>query len=542
MNENEIIDDSLLENIEGLLFSEEYADSEDNSSLISEIADAEIPTEENSDENYDGAKESDASKRNAQNNNIQENVLNIDYSEDDFEKGFDSFAIERLSDSIRTNKGARRLFVEKASVKKAGLIANSPVRVYKESEQISLHSFMREGFGAESLRDSVESVKIAAPSVSPAVTKITATFAKPEKPKTPARDVLCVEKSKAPAKETYCNEKSNKIVEKDNGLKFESVNTDVPKISKDSGTINVFAKPEKPKTPARDALLVEKSKAPAKETYCNEKSNKIVEKGNGLKFDSVNTDVPKISKDSEKINVFASPERPKAPARNALRVEKTNKTSESGKEQKISSINTDVPKVSKDAEKTKFFASPEKPKASARDSFGDERLNKSVDVCKETKCDPINKEISKASSVDSNRSMDSKNSEKVKPAPKKDFSELKKDYRNLAANSAISITGDKSLCFASSSSQKQDDIFFEANEKIKRNSFDNKFFNVFRKDNVKNTILKRTSFFSLTGRSSTQMNFDNAFEKKTRMSIFNGKKTSAYDCMKNEFKQKKEIF
>ena len=289
-------------------------------------------------------------------------------------------------------------------------------------------------------------------------------------------------------------------------------------------------------------LCVEKSKAPAKETYCNEKSNKIVEKGNGLKFESVNTDVPKISKDSEKINVFASPERPKAPARNALRVEKTNKTSESGKEQKISSINTDVPKVSKDAEKTKFFASPEKPKASARDSFGDERLNKSVDVCKETKCDPINKEISKASSVDSNRSMDSKNSEKVKPAPKKDFSELKKDYRNLAANSAISITGDKSLCFASSSSQKQDDIFFEANEKIKRNSFDNKFFNVFRKDNVKNTILKRTSFFSLTGRPSTQMNFDDAFEKKTRMSIFNEKKTSAYDCMKNEFKQKKEIF
>ena len=478
MNENEIIDDSLLENIEGLLFSEEYADSEDNSSLISEIADAEIPTEENSDENYDGAKESDASKRNAQNNNIQENVLNIDYSEDDFEKGFDSFAIERLSDSIRTNKCARRLFVEKASVKKAGLIANSPVRVYKESEQISLHSFMREGFGAESLRDSVESVKIAAPSVAPAVSKITATFAKPEKPKTPARDVLCVEKSKAPAKETYCNEKSNKIVEK----------------------------------------------------------------GNGLKFDSVNTDVPKISKDSEKINVFACPERPKAPARNALRVEKTNKTSESGKEQKFSSINTDVPKVSKDAEKTKFFASPEKPKASARDSFGDERLNKSVDVSKETKCDPVNKEISKASSVDSNRSMDSKNSEKVKPAPQKDFSELKKDYRNLAANSAISITGDKSLCFASSSSQKQDDIFFEANEKIKRNTFDNKFFNVFRKDNVKNTILKRTSFFSLTGRSSTQMNFDDAFEKKTRMSIFNEKKTSAYDCMKNEFKQKKEIF
>ena len=76
MNENEIIDDSLLENIEGLLFSEEYADSEGNSSLISEIAEAEIPTEEKSDENGEGTKGSDASKSDSQNNNVKENQMN----------------------------------------------------------------------------------------------------------------------------------------------------------------------------------------------------------------------------------------------------------------------------------------------------------------------------------------------------------------------------------------------------------------------------------------------------------------------------------
>ena len=778
MNENEIIDDSLLENIEGLLFSEEYADSEGNSSLISEIAEAEIPTEEKSDENGEGTKESDASKSDSQNNNVKENVLNIDYSEDDFEKGFDSFAIERLSDSIRTNKGVRRLFIEKASIKDR-LTSNFPIWAYGESEQFSLTSFMKEGFGSESLRDpvgtgresvkpvvsdekskvSVENIKVTEPLanqekpktltrgalrfentnnsaedgkeqkfnlINTEVPKVSRdpekknVFAEAERLKAPARDVLHVEKpnksvekdnglkfnpvntevpkvsripekknvfaeaerSKAPARDSLCAEKPNKSVEKDNGLKFDPVNTEVPKVSKDSEKKNVFAEPEKPKAPARDVLRVEKSnksvekdnglkfdpvntevpkvskdpekknvfaepekpkapardvlrveksnksvekdnglkfdpvntevpkvskgsekinvfaepektkapvrdilrvekpdksiekdnglkfdsvntevpkvskdsekknvfanperpKAPAREALRVEKLDKSIEKDNGLKFDSVNTEVPKVSKDSEKKNVFANPERPKAPAREALRVEKTNKLSESGKELKFNSINTDVLKVSKDSEKTKLFASPERPNASARDSFGDERLNKSVDVCKETKCDSINKEISKASSVDSNKSMDSKKLEKAKPAPKKDFAEFKNDYKNIAANNAISITGDKSLSFTSSCSQKQDEMFLDTNEKAKRNSFDNQSFNGFRKDISRYTIPQRTSCFSLTGRFSTKMNFDNAIEKKSRMSMFNERKSSAYNCMKNDFKHKKELF
>ena len=421
MSENEIADISLLENIEGLLFSEEYADSEDNSSLISEIANAEIPTEENSDGNGEGAKESDASKSNSQNNNVKENVLNIDNSEDDFEKGFDSFAVERLSDSIKSNKGLRRLFIEKVSVKDR-LILNFPIWAYGESEQFSLTSFMKDGFGSESLRESVG---------------ISREFVKP---------IVCEEKSK---------------------VSEENVKFAAP-----------FANQEESKTLTRDVLRVEKP-------------NKSEEKDNGLKFDSVNTEVPKVSKDPEKVNVFAEAERPNAPARDVLRVEKP---------------------------------------------------NKSVDIAKDVKCGSVNKEISKVSSVDLEKTEISAKPEQTKSAPKKDFTEFKTDYKNIAANNAISITGDKSLSFTSSCSQKQDEMFFDTNEKAKRNSFDVQSYNGFRKDISRYTIPQRSSCFSLTERSLTKKNIDNAFEKKSRISMFSEKRISAYDCMKNDFKRKKELF
>ena len=165
-----------------------------------------------------------------------------------------------------------------------------------------------------------------------------------------------------------------------------------------------------------------------------------------------------------------------------------------------------------------------------------------VENDKEIKGNPIDKEISKVSSVDMERPEISAKPEKVKPAPKKDFAEFKNDYKNIAANNAISITGDKSLSFTSSCSQKQDEMFLDTNEKAKRNSFDNQSFNGFRKDILRYTIPQRTSCFSLTGRSSTKMNFDNAIEKKSRMSMFNERKSSAYNCMKNDFKHKKELF
>ncbi len=324
-------------------------------------------------------------------------------------------------------------------------------------------------------------------------------------------------------------EKSNKPVEKDNGLKFDSVNTEVPKVSKDPEKKNVFAEAERPKAPARDLLHVEKS-------------NKPVEKDNGLKFDSVNTEVPKVSKDPEKKNVFAEAERPKAPVRDILHVEKSNKPVEKDNGLKFDSVNTEVPKVSKDPEKKNVFAEAERPKALARGLLSIEKSNKMVENGKEIKDSPINKEISKVSSVDMERPEISAKPEKEKPAPKKDFAEFKNDYKNIAANNAISITGDKSLSFTSSCSQKQDEMFLDTNEKAKRNSFDNQSFNGFRKDILRYTIPQRTSYFSLTGRSSTKMNFDNAIEKKSRMSMFNERKSSAYNCMKNDFKHKKELF
>ena len=523
MNEKEIIDESLLENIEGLLFSEEYADSEGNSSLISEIANAEIPAEDNSDGNGEGAKESDASKSNSQNNNVKENVLSIDYSEDNFEKGFDSFAIERLRDSIRANKGVRRLFVEKNSVKD-GLTPNFPIWAYGESEHFSLTSFMKDGFGAESLRDPVgtgrESVKPVVSEEKSKVSveniKVTEPLANQEKPKTLTRGALRFENT-------------NNSAEDGKEQKFNLINTEVPKVSRDPEKKNVFAEAERPKAPVRDALHVEKS-------------NKPVEKDNGLKFDSVNTEVPKASKDPEKKNVFAEAERPKAPARDLLHVEKSNKPVEKDNGLKFDSVNTEVPKVSKDPEKKNVFAEAERPKALARGLLSIEKSNKMVENGKEIKDSPINKEISKVSSVDMERPEISAKPEKEKPAPKKDFAEFKNDYKNIAANNAISITGDKSLSFTSSCSQKQDEMFLDTNEKAKRNSFDNQSFNGFRKDILRYTIPQRTSYFSLTGRSSTKMNFDNAIEKKSRMSMFNERKSSAYNCMKNDFKHKKELF
>ena len=159
MNENEILDDSLLENIEGLLFSEEYADSDDNSSLISEIAGADIPAEEGtSDGDGEDAAAKDSDKNDSQKANVKENVLNIDFSEDPFEKGFGSLAIEKIRDSIRAYKGPKRFFIENHSIKE-GLIENFPVWTYDDSERSSFDSCMRAGLGVESLRESVDDLK-----------------------------------------------------------------------------------------------------------------------------------------------------------------------------------------------------------------------------------------------------------------------------------------------------------------------------------------------------------------------------------------------
>ena len=146
------------------------------------------------------------------------------------------------------------------------------------------------------------------------------------------------------------------------------------------------------------------------------------------------------------------------------------------------------------------------------------------------------------SSVDLEKTEISAKPEQTKSAPKKDFTEFKTDYKNIAANNAISITGDKSLSFTSSCSQKQDEMFFDTNEKAKRNSFDVQSYNGFRKDISRYTIPQRSSCFSLTERSLTKKNIDNAFEKKSRISMFSEKRISAYDCMKNDFKRKKELF
>ena len=598
MNENEIIDDSLLENIEGLLFSEEYADSEDNSSLISEIADADIPAEEGaSDEDGEDAAAKDSDKNDSQKTNVKENVLNIDFSEDPFEEGFGSFAIEKIRDSIRTYKGPKRLFIENPSIKD-GLIANFPVWTYDDSEWSSFDSCMKAGLGVESFRESVENLKntnapvdysvgtskevasssvraekskvpveknrsmIAAPIMVPDVSKKTKPYANSEKTKQPAREVLGVEKPgkteinrdvkfsamsaesskasrdfektsamsdfdkpKSVAREVLDVEKLSKT-ESSKETKFSAINAESSKVSRNSEKTSAMSDFDKPKIVAREVLGVEKP-------------NKA-EASKDAKFSAISRESSKVSRDSEKTSAMSDFDKTKIVAREVLGVEKPNKA-ETGKDAKFSAIRRESSKVSRDSEKTSTMSDFEKPKTVAREVLGVEKPNK-AETDKDTKFSAINSEPSKASSINPEKSRDSANSEKVKPASKKDFAEIKSDYKNIASNSAISITGDRSLNMASSCSQKQDDMSFDTENNGKRNTFEKRSFNVFGKDYPKYTIQKRTSFFSMTERSSTKKNIDSAFEKKTRMSMFNEKRISAYDCMKNEFKRKKELF
>ncbi|WP_297947189.1 hypothetical protein [uncultured Fibrobacter sp.] len=618
MNENEIIDESLLENIEGLLFSEEYADSEDNSSIISEIADADIPAEEeNSNGDGEDASAKGSGKNDSQKANVKENVLNIDFSEDFFENGFGSLAIEKIRDSIRGNRGSKRFFIEKNSIKKDGLITNFPVWTYDDSERSSFDSCMKAGLGIKSLRESVENLKIinapvvdleksvfpvenvstaggsrysvgtskevespsvctekskapieksrpmiAAPIKEPDVSKKTEPFANRKKTKLPAREVLGVEKpnkvetskdakfsaiSTGPSKASRDSEKTSAMsnfekpkfvarevlgvekpskAESSKDAKFSAISTESLKASRDSEKTNVMADFEKPKTVAREVLGVEKP-------------NKA-ETNKDAKFSAINPELSKASRNSEKTSAMPDFDKPKTVAREVLGVEKPSKA-ESSKDAKFSAISTESLKASRDSEKTNVMADFEKPRFVASEVLGVEKPSK-PETGKESKFNSINTEPPKASSINPEKSRDSINSEKVKPAPQKDFAEIKSDYKNIASNSAISITGDRSLNMTSSCSQKQDEMFFDTDNNGKRNAFENGSFNVLRKGIFKYMVQKRTSFFSLTERSLTKKNIDNAFEKKSRISMFSEKRISAYDCMKNDFKRKKELF
>jgi hypothetical protein len=667
MNENEIIDESLLENIEGLLFSEEYADSEDNSSIISIIADEDIPAEEGySDDDGEDAAAKDSGKNDSQKANVKENVLNIDFSEDFFENGFGPLAIEKIRDSIRVYKGSNRLFVENSSIKD-GLIANFPVWTYDDSERSSFDSYMKAGLGIESLRESVENLKntnapvvdlkksvfpmekvstavasrysvgtckevesssvcaekskapvekngpmIAAPTKETDVSKKIKPFANRKKTKLPTREILGAEKSskaesskdakfsaistgpskasrdsekisvmsnfekpKFVAREVLGVEKPNKV-ETSKDAKFSAISTGPSKASRDFEKINVMADFEKPRSVASEVLGVEmlnkaetskdkkfnvvnteppkasrdsektnvmadfeKPKFVASEVLGVEKPNKV-ETSKDAKFSAISTEPSKASRDSEKTNVMADFEKPKFVAREVLGVEKPNKV-ETSKDAKFSAISTEQSKASRDSEKANVMADFEKPKSIARETLGVEKPSK-PETGKESKFNSINTEPPKASSINPEKSSDSIYSEKVKPAPQKDFAEIKSDYKNIASNSAISITGDRSLNMTSSCSQKQDEMFFDTDNNGKRNAFENGSFNVLRKGIFKYTVQKRTSFFSLTERSLTKKNIDNAFEKKSRISMFSEKRISAYDCMKNDFKRKKELF
>lgn len=121
MDENDLLDDLLPGDLEGLLFSDEYADADDNTSLISEIADAEITNFEKTAENVAsddgvGSSENDE-KEKTQNANSQENAFDVEKAEDFFLKGFDFCADEKVHNLIKDVERKKTPLVEREKAK-----------------------------------------------------------------------------------------------------------------------------------------------------------------------------------------------------------------------------------------------------------------------------------------------------------------------------------------------------------------------------------------------------------------------------------------
>ena len=162
-----IDDNSLIDDIEGLLFSEEFADSEDNSSIISEIASSEIPEgSEDSDENAETHSKREGDKGNPEKISGEESVLNIDESDNLFEKDFNFVSVETLRNSIWANRKKNHSFAGMTKPKhfvREGLVAET-LRDFvvddKEHKSPSTgiektNFFIRKGFEPESLRKSL---------------------------------------------------------------------------------------------------------------------------------------------------------------------------------------------------------------------------------------------------------------------------------------------------------------------------------------------------------------------------------------------------
>lgn len=547
MSEKELTEESLLDNIEGLLFSEAYADSEDNASLISQIADTEISPENAAINEEEGEKseEKKSSKGRSLNVNVQENVLNVDESENLFEKGFGPLTIEKICDSIRANKGKKASSVGNTTLKKSLELKflRKPIWDSNGSASISLDSYMKMGFVGESLSDiAVDLKNINSPFINPMQTF----FYKSGCSKV---ERLCDFAG------NYKETKEPPVTLKRKNVQADEENTNAPAIVRCQSNLekkktlaepakrNSESKCEKSKTIADPNVFVDskkkkslvespKRKTPTSDVFAINSQNKSVKNAPEPKRESIIVASPDVFANSNNKKIPVESEKKNTLASDAFSIDTQNKSVKKFTESQQESIIVSSPNGLVDSKKRKEKINFEKNKSQSKEDIFAETSKDFAQTDKEIKKSSFDTEKSKVSIDSAENTFSSK-----------DLTGQKKRCREITANSAVSITSDKNVSLALSFQRTQGDEFFTSKKKCGKSSFDNSFFNTLRKESQKNKIQNGKGLFSLDDGLSSKKNSDSAFEKKSKMSLFdNNKKYSTYESLNNNFKQKKELF
>ena len=627
-------DSSLIDVIEGLLFSDEYADSEDNSSIISEIASSEIPEDgEESDENADTSSKSEADEGDSEKTGAEENVLNIDETENLFENDFDFASVEKIRNSIWTsrkiNRSAVGLAKPKNSVREAQTLRDS-VGGCKEQNCPFVGSekarfFIRRGFEPESLREFVWDKQDA---FKPLIESGYSIFPMGDVSRAkPFFDTLtCVEKNKIVP---ICQKETSATVEKNDDSKSSYALVETYKVlrqpSKSVEKSNASIDLEKKKDVARGPLCADclnnfvethketglitersssdKRKLLNQETNCIEKLKPSSSIGKtkfsiktGMRRENVTNDETSVGfqkssvqkKNSEiacefkensihstnvektrdplsweKTNCLVGSEKASAIVRNYFETElicrkQTNKNVKSflaNSEIAKKSVSLNETKVSvasenrtliENIDQTKNFECSEKKKTILNEKKSAKTLRDSVE-CNESNNESFanikkNEEIADAGK--SKASLNKKKSERIDVgvAPSQKTNGLKKEQKNIASSSAVSITANNNLDLVSSANKKQEKNFFSTKENRKKNLPRKKAFDDFNKGIEKQTSQIRVSSFPLKNDGFvSKLNGDRTFEKK-EMSLLYDKRKTAYKNMERDFKYKKDLF
>lgn len=498
MNEKNI-DDLFVDEIEGLLFSEDYADSEDNASLISEIAHGAVP------DGYDGPV-GDSEEKNGGEKSPKENdkeaALCIDEVDEFFAKDFDAPAIESLRESLKARQKGWASAVNTAKTK--------PSREEKIATPVKQKSTLRDGFGSESLRYSVASLK-----------GIESPFVDSKGMKFSVRSEFSLESRYD--SEHACDETTASNV--DMGTIITPKNPEKPKIIVGDGQCSDVRQNSEGKQKETKRLAQKKKKSKVSKKFKRikvlkplKKQKKTVGDNCGLKPLCDTEDICKKSKPPfEKAKItdfFKGPEKIKLPARAICEARQMRKKVEDFKETKYVSEKKEIEKVSVNSKKIQI---PVKEKYNAESS------RKISEVVKENK-------------------QSSADVEKVKPSTGLRMNRCE----NIAANAAVSTNNEnaKKNSFLISSCQKShEERFFDIDEYERKSKLDNNFFKTCKKECFNKVVQEKKSLFSVDEHVPSKWSCFDVLEKKSRISLVrDNENKSANDSMQINFNSKKEMF